>query len=201
MRNLPYTPPKEEFKGTLTGGTGNLKDTINSNKVIKNLSITNPYNTETEMYYGLFSKLSGTVSNINFDNCTINLLQDDSMVTKTSYVGFVAGISNGATITNIITSSTIGFGTIGVGKTYAGGIVGYGNGNISYVANTGNINGNADHNFTGLTLNAIYQIGGILGGSSDNNLTLTNAINTGQISSPGTLSAFTSSSNIEISVE
>lgn len=200
MRNLPYIPPKEEFKGSLVGGTGTLEDTINSNKVIKNLSITNPYNTETEMYYGLFSKLSGTVSNINFDNCTINLLQDDSVVTKTSYVGFVAGVSNGATISNIITNSTIGFGTLGVGKTYAGGIVGYGNGNISYVANTGNINGNADHNFTGLTLNAIYQIGGILGGSSENNLTLTNAINTGQISSPGTLSTFTSSSNIQISV-
>ena len=200
MRNLPYTPPKEEFKGSLVGGTGTLEDTINSNKVIKNLSITNPYNTETEMYYGLFSKLSGTVSNINFDNCTINLLQDDSVVTKTSYVGFVAGVSNGATISNIITNSTIEFGTLGVGKTYAGGIVGYGNGNISYVANTGNINGNADHNFTGLTLNAIYQIGGILGGSSENNLTLTNAINTGQISSPGTLSTFTSSSNIQISV-
>lgn len=200
MRNLPYTPPKEEFKGSLVGGTGTLEDTINSNKVIKNLSITNPYNTETEMYYGLFSKLSGTVSNINFDNCTINLLQDDSVVTKTSYVGFVAGVSNGATISNIITNSTIGFGTLGVGKTYAGGIVGYGNGNISYVANTGNINGNADHSFTGLTLNAIYQIGGILGGSSENNLTLTNSINTGQISSPGTLSTFTSSSNIQISV-
>ncbi len=200
MRNITYTPPKEEFKGSLSGGTSDLGTNTNTNIVIKNLKINNPYHTEMDMYYGLLSIVSGSVKNINFDNCEINLLQDSQYVFKNTYAGIVAGNMQNATISNVISNSTINFGTEVIGKAFVGGIVGFGNGTINSVANLGNINGNAKHTFAGQTVNAVYQIGGILGGSSETGLKLSNAINKGNISSLGTTDTFSAASKIEISV-
>lgn len=201
MGNMTYTPPKEEFKGTLSGGTSVLGANANTNIVIKNLKIDNPYHTEMEMYYGLLSIVSGTVQNINFDYCKINLVQDSQYVFKKTYVGIVAGKTDNATITNILSNASIDFGTEVIGQAYVGGIIGYGNGTITNVANRGEIKGNEKHTFSGYTVNSIYQIGGILGGSSDTGLKLSNAVNKGNINSLGTTESFTASGNkIEISV-
>jgi len=191
-----YTPPKEEFKGTLSGGNYKLSSNgTNDNIVIKNLIITHPYSTSTEIYYGLLSKCSGTVSGINFQTCEIDFLKDEISATKTVYAGIVCGYLYGGTIKDILTSSDIHVDTDTgpIGASYIGGLVGYGNGTISYVANTGNIDGGENHDFTGLSVNSTYQIGGILGGSTGKGLTLNNAINTGNVTGIGATSTFTPS--------
>ena len=201
MGNITYTPPKEDFKGTLSGGTSVLGANANTNSVIKNLKINNPYHTEMEMYYGLLSIVSGTIQNINFAYCKINLVQDSQYAFKKTYAGIVAGKTENATIINILSDASIDFGTEVIGQAYVGGIIGYGNGTITNVANLGEIKGNASHTFSGYTVNAIYQIGGILGGSSDTGLKLSNAVNKGKISSLGTNETFTASDKkIEISL-
>ena len=204
-----YVPPKEEFKGHLFGANPvELGSSKNTNKVISNLVLSNPYSTEEEIYYGLLTKCSGTVSNLNFSNCEIQIQKNDDFVSKRTYVGIVCGKLLNGTVEHVITKSTITNPDNGaIGEAYIGGVVGYGNGLINKVANLGDgdrkisIDLGSNLSFDGLTVNAKYQIGGILGGSSESGLTLKDAINEGNITGLGTTDAFTSNlGNIEVAI-
>lgn len=198
-----YVPPKEEFKGHLFGADSvELGSSKNTNKVISNLVLSNPYSTEEEIYYGLLTKCSGTVSNLNFSNCEIQIQKNDEFVSKKTYAGIVCGKLLNGTVEHVLTNSTITNPDNGaIGEAYIGGVVGYGNGLINKVANLGNINLGSDLSFAGLTVNAQYQIGGILGGSSESGLTLKDAINEGNITGLGTTNTFTSNlGKIEVAI-
>lgn len=191
-----YVPPKEEFKGHLFGANPvELGSNKNTNKVISNLVLSNPYSTEEEIYYGLLTKCSGTVSNLNFSNCEIQI--NNEFVSKKTYAGIVCGKLLNGTVEHVLTNSTIKNPDNGgaIGEAYIGGVVGYGNGLINKVANLGDINLGSNLKFDGLTVNAKYQIGGILGGSSESGLTLKDAINVGDITGLGTTDEF--SNNLE----
>ena len=198
-----YVPPKEEFKGHLFGADSvELGSSKNTNKVISNLVLSNPYSTEEEIYYGLLTKCSGTVSNLNFSNCEIQIQKNDEFVSKKTYAGIVCGKLLNGTVEHVLTNSTITNPDNGaIGEAYIGGVVGYGNGLINKVANLGDIDLGSDLSFAGLTVNAQYQIGGILGGSSESGLTLKDAINEGNITGLGTTAAFTSNlGKIEVAI-
>lgn len=198
-----YVPPKEEFKGHLFGANPvELGSSKNTNKVISNLVLSNPYSTEEEIYYGLLTKCSGTVSNLNFSNCEIQIQENDEFVSKKTYAGIVCGKLLNGTVEHVLTNSTITNPDNGaIGEAYIGGVVGYGNGLINKVANLGNINLGSDLSFAGLTVNAQYQIGGILGGSSESGLTLKDAINEGNITGLGTTDTFSSNlGKIEVAI-
>lgn len=206
-----YVPPKEEFKGHLFGADPvELGSSKNTNKVISNLVLSNPYSTEEEIYYGLLTKCSGTVSNLNFSNCEIQIQENDEFVSKKTYAGIVCGKLLNGTVEHVLTNSTITNPEIlsndeayigAIGEAYIGGVVGYGNGLINKVANLGDIDLGSDLRFDGLTVNAKYQIGGILGGSSESGLTLKDAINEGDITGLGTTDTFTSNlGKIEVAI-
>ena len=192
MKNITtYQTPSKEFRGVLKGGDDDFTTTseTNTNKYIANLRISRPFVIGNEYYLGLFGILNGTVQNINFFQCNVRVENISNYYGRTFYVGLVAANFQNGIIKNIISNSTIDLGTEALGKTYAGGIIGYGNGSISFVANKGLVNGN-NHDFAGLTINASYFLGGIAGGSSEENLEIHHALNTGSIIGIGSTSNY-----------
>lgn len=187
MKNIiSYHTPGVLFEGILSGGEGDLTDG-NQNKYILNLNKITPFITTTEYQYGLIGKLSGTISNINFYNCN-SILDVLDLHTKIGYIGMAVGVLQGGTIKNIISNASLNFGIIPLGKTYGGGLVGYGTGDIEKVANTGLINGGI-HEYNNQIINPEFYLGGIIGASGAENLVINNVINKGDItgfSSTGT---------------
>lgn len=190
-----YKTPSKEFKGVLKG----LEDTTgigpgNSNHYIYNLNISNPHIVGNSYYLGLFSVLSGTVQNINLYNNQITIKSSKNDYGKVFYVGAVAGelrntnvIIDGetkiGTLKNIISNSTIDLGTEAIGLTYAGGLVGYASGKLTYVANLGSVNGGI-HNFDSKPINANYYVGGLVGTNSGD-IEISYSINKGDITAVG----------------
>lgn len=190
-----YETPKVEFKGILKGGDSDftLNSKENLNKCILNLNINIPYNTESEIYYGLVGINKGTIQNINFVDCSVSLVGDNNDYGKTIYAGVVCAYLNNGNVKNIVNSVTnennklIDCTNSGLGKTYIGGLVGKGNGLISYCANiNGVIDGNGTHNYTGLSVSIEYCYGGIIGASLDNDLTIEYCYNNAIVKTIGT---------------
>ena len=146
-----------EFEGTLDG---------------KGYTISNLYINRTDAYQGLFSKCSGTVSNLTVKNVNINAPQ-------CSYVGVISG--SGGTFTNC----KVIFGTTSsvTGNNYVGGISGYGakitnchveSSSASPVVrgnrSVGGVIGCAEDNIEWCTVNAriaaAYYVGGVVGEAS-----------------------------------
>ena len=204
-----YVIPQENFGGILTGVVQDelSADKTNENKTIGNLKIKNPYTNENEIYYGLFSQCSGEVSYLNFNNCEIEIQANNAYISKTTYIGIVCGKLNRGKICNVISNAQIknSVDKGAIGKAYVGGIAGYGNGEIYNVANKGDIDLGSELKFSKLNIETPkYQIGGILGGSTESDLSLYNAINEGDITGLGTKDSFTVTNaddkKIEISI-
>lgn len=191
MKNLiGYQTPLKNFSGVFSGGTSEFfNSSVNDNKYISNLKISRPAIIENGYYMGLFSTVSGTVRNLNLSNGQMTLTQTLSNYGREFNVGSIAGelLQIGSTtpiLKNIVTDVDIDLGSEAVGRSNVGGIVGKARGSITYVANLGNIDGGL-HDFDGLTINPIYNIGGLVGATSEATLVLTNSVNKGNISSIG----------------
>ncbi len=93
--------------------------------------------------YGLFGALSGTVKDINIINGQILATDTASHIAKTrNCLGFITGNLSGGTINNAHVLGTIGLTSgIQIGKTYIGGLVGYGYGTIINSTASGSIDG------------------------------------------------------------
>ncbi|MDD4166461.1 MAG: hypothetical protein PHN29_05520, partial [Endomicrobiaceae bacterium] len=201
MKNITaYQTPHKDFKGILKGGEGNLIDGPNNNKYIFNLKIFKHYVAGNNLYLGLFSTLSGTVTNINFYNCHVQLQDNSDYYGRTFYVGGISAHLEAGEIKNIITATNIDLGNEAIGKTYCGGIAGNGSGTVEYVANTGNVDGGI-HDFSKVTVEAAYCIGGIIGSSAGENLILKNAINKGNIVGVGSAATFSVGSGNVVNIK
>lgn len=194
MKNISnYQTPKNEFKGVFKGGDIDLSldSRTNENKCILNLKINKSYYTESEIYYGLFGINKGIVKNINFVDATINLVGDKNDYGKSVYVGVVSGVLDGGIIKNITNrvknnNSFINATNSGLGKTYIGGLVGYGSGSISFVSNiNGVIDGTSSHDYTNIDVTPEYYYGGIIGGSSESGLRIEYAYNNADVKTIG----------------
>lgn len=190
MSNITgYQTPTQEFMGILTGGDDDFVMPASPEdpkpKHIYNLVIKRPYIANNNYYLGLTSLLSGKIQNLYFSNCSVVVADIKDLYGYTFYIGTLASYlktddTRKGTIKNIVLESTIDLGAGAIGKTYAGGIVGYGSGDIANVANKGLINGNT-HVYNGLTINPYYCLGGIIGSSAGEGLSITNSINYGNI--------------------
>lgn len=192
MKNITgYRTPTKEFTGIFRGNinTDTLYNddfstsSINNNYYLYNLTITKPAVVENNYYLGLFSKLTGSVRNINLYNNKLTLTDSDDFYGRIFYIGAIAGMSEGV-IRNVVSDTDIDLGTQAIGKSYVGGLAGQANNTIAYSANLGNINGN-NHNFNNKTIDATYYMGGILGATNDINMTLIRSINKGDINGVG----------------
>ena len=188
MANIStYATPTRIFRGVLSGGTSEFSSSpsLNTNKYIYNLTIAIPYIFNTEYFIGLTSSLAGTIRNINFYNNTVQVTNSGISYGKNFYIGMATGIQeSGSIVRNVVSNSTINLGTEAIGRTYAGGISGRASGSITYTAHTGILDGNL-HDFDELTINGQFSMGGIVGGTGTNALTLTNSINTGSVTGVG----------------
>ncbi|MDY0211164.1 MAG: hypothetical protein RBQ91_07170 [Acholeplasma sp.] len=180
-----YKAPSKPFSGTLSGGTSEFSvSSTNSNKYIYNLSISKPTVVDSNYYMGLFSVLSGTVKNINLFSNQMLLTDTKASYGKVFNIGSIAGVLDGGLVKNVVSGTSIDLNNQAIGRSYVGGIVGLASGSVIYNANIGNIEGNL-HDFNNLTINGLYSIGGIVGATGSDTLTLTNSINTGSIHSVG----------------
>lgn len=180
-----YKTPNKEFNGTLKseGEDFTLGGKTNTNKYIYNLNISKPYIVGNKYYLGLFSVLTGTVQNINLYNNKVTITSSNSDYGKTFYVGSIAGELREGLIKNIVSNTTVDLGSEAIGITYAGGLVGTGNGTITFVANLGIVNG-GEHKFENKSINASYYVGGIIG-SNNGPLTVSYSQNHGIITAVG----------------
>src|SRR5690554_2017057 len=192
MRNIiNYQTPSREFKGLLYGGNTDfsLNGTTNINKYIYNLNLSNPYVRGNNYHLGLFSRLSGTVRNINFYNNNVTVKNSNSHYGKTIHVGMVTAELMGGTIKNVITNSTIDLGNEALGLTYAGSIAGLGFGVITYVTNNGLVDG-GKHDFRNYNIIPRFYVGGIIG-ANNNSITISYTFNNGNVLGVGTSGSLT----------
>lgn len=204
MKNISnYKTPNTVFEGTISGGDVDFTrtSTTNSNKYIINLKIQNHVIINNEYYLGFLGIIgnNGTVKNINFDNNEVIVLDSELHYGKKFYVGTVSAKIQGGTIKNVISNTKVDLNNSAIGSTYVGGLVGYGYGNIRNVANLGTIDGNV-HNFNNHTIDAKFNIGGIIGGSSDENLVIHDAINKGNIFGIGSNINYNLQTNANVNV-
>lgn len=184
-----YQTPSKEFKGILKGGDDDftIGGSTNNNKYIYNLTLTKPHIIGNRYYLGLFSTLSGTVQNINLYQNEVKIESSRNDYGKTFYVGTVAGELRGGTVKNIINAGSVNLGTEPIGLTYAGGLVGLASGTITFVANTGTINGGS-HDFDNKPINANFYLGGIVG-SNNGKIEISYSQNKGIITAVGSTNA------------
>src|SRR5690554_5139686 len=192
MKNIiNYQTPSREFKGLLYGGNTDfsLNGTTNNNKYIYNLNLSNPCVRGNNYHLGLFSRLSGTVRNINFYNNNVTVKNSNSHYGKTIHVGMVTAELMGGTIKNVITNSTIDLGNEALGLTYAGSIAGLGFGVITYVTNNGLVDG-GKHDFRNYNIIPRFYVGGIIG-ANNNDITISYTFNNGLVKGVGTTGTLT----------
>ena len=193
MKNITgYKTPIKEFTGSFRGN--NITDDeylddfstsmVNNNYYLYNLTISKAATVDNNFYLGFFSKLSGSVKNINFYNNNLLITDSEDLYGRIFYIGAISGISEGV-IRNVVSDTDIDLGVQAIGKTYVGGIVGLANNTIAYTANLGTINGNS-HDFKDKTIDATYYMGGILGSTTDLDIQLIRSINKGNVTGVGT---------------
>jgi len=149
-----YDSPATDFSGTFTSdsivdpGSTTLYSHSESEGAfgfysIIGFSVSTATIIGTSTSYGLFGTLSGTVENINFVNGKILANDTPSHIAKTrNGLGFITGNLNGGTIHNTHVLGTISLeSALEIGKTYIGGLVGYGFGIMTDCTSSGSIDG------------------------------------------------------------
>ncbi|MFA7435338.1 MAG: hypothetical protein WC006_03115 [Bacilli bacterium] len=175
-----YKTPENVFGGSLSGTTNDDK-----NYYLSNLELINGVNLETEYFAGLFSSVSGTISNITLDNFKIKLEDTQLYYSSLFYIGGIAGRSTG-NINNVSVNLEIDLGNLSIGEYAVGGIVGEASGNVNGVYTEGIIKNNIRTFNSDFDVDTNYYIGGIIGKTESKALTLYNALNTMTINGLGT---------------
>lgn len=175
---------KTKYKVTLAN------DEESTNYAISNLNIEAGITNEGNHYYGLFSTVSGVVSNIDLINVNVQLNDyTDVIANTTKLVGTVCGKLEGGSIENVNVNAEIKVNENGnntfLGKTYVGGICAYATGGkITGCTTNGTLVGGT-YNPTSAAMDAELSsyYGGIVG-RVDNNDGVINCLNSLDITAP-----------------
>lgn len=173
-----------KYKVTLADGKES------TNYAIANLNIDSGITNEGNHYYGLFSTVSGVVSDIDLINVTVQLNDyTDVIADTTKLVGTVCGKLEGGSIENVNVNAEIKVNendkNTFLGKTYVGGICAYATGGkISGCTTNGTlVGGTYAPTSTAMTVDQSSYYGGIVG-RVDNNDGVINCLNSLDITAP-----------------
>lgn len=157
--------------------TGNFNG--NGHKIVGLKIEANDWAVNKVYYLGLFADLAGVVHDLYFDKGSINLTKVYSgggTYDFKCYVGALAGFASGADIKNVHASMNSINAIGGRVKGSVGGIVGCAN----------NSSVNCCSNSSTISAQAPTNLGGIVGYTDDDNLTISMCYNTGDISNTNT---------------
>ncbi|MFA5629822.1 MAG: hypothetical protein WC958_06250, partial [Dehalococcoidales bacterium] len=180
-----------DFSGTLSGDNGS-----GSHYYISNMHLENGVVVDGNYYGGLFSLLSGTVSNLTFYNCSLTLSDAARYYSSKFKIGFIAGALIGGTVRDISCDVAMDLGNGSVGEMAVGSIVGVAGGRVEAVYTEGAIDSGANREYAvehDIIVN--YTVGGIVGKTDETiPLTIYNVLNTIDITGIGSGMTVTSSS-------
>ncbi|MFA5692200.1 MAG: hypothetical protein WC907_01175 [Acholeplasmataceae bacterium] len=177
-----YKTPNLEFKGTFKGEV----DINNQYSQINDLTINTGIIEGDEVYFGLFSKFSGTISNLAFYNAKItpNKSLIENYTNSNYFIGIISGKLINAEANNLFINGEINLDNTNVGAFSLGSLAGEASGNIENILFDGNslINGGSQ-NYANSNIKNNFYMGGIIGKSGNNKLKLYNIYNKGSITS------------------
>ena len=175
-----YATPTVEFEGVLAG--------INDDIHISHLHLVDGMVFEN-YYAGLFGILRGEVYNLIFLESSLTLTETDDYAGVIQHVGFIAGELIDGIIRNVRLDIDINLGEDTLGETYVGLLVGKASGFISGIYTQGLLEGNDNHVYrTDILINPTYKMGGVIGGTGDQSLILTDSYTQAEINGIGTSS-------------
>ena len=168
-----YKTPSRDFSGKLDG----------NNNYIGFLTITQAVTVNEEYYSGMFSVLSGEVSNLVIAKSMVTLTKKEA--TKMFYhIGLLAGSLNDAKIDNVKIDGSVSIGEKNPRELNLGLLAGDGFGQITNTYAKGDVNSNTVFDKTDLT-EINYHIGGIIGRVTNNKtLKMNKVLHVGDIFGP-----------------
>ncbi|HAQ56571.1 MAG TPA: hypothetical protein DCR44_04130 [Acholeplasmatales bacterium] len=183
-----YVTPSSNFTGVLSGQNGT---TLDDNFYIYNLHMVNGIVRETNYYAGLFSIVSGgTVTDLNIADSSLTIADSTSYYSNVFGIGFVAGRMIGGTMQNIQLDVSVDLGTGSIGETHLGMLVGRASGTIDQVSVRGTLDAGIHTFQSSLAIAPNYYIGGIVGSSLVNQITVSDSVNNAEILGFSTTSTF-----------
>ena len=181
-----YQTPSSEFDGILSGLYTDTND-LEQSYHIYNLEILNGVEVDGGYYVGLFSTLTGEVSNISFSNLRLTINNSSDYFNSHFYVGAIAGQLVDGKIENILLDLNLNFGSGALGAFSMGAIAGRASGQIMGVYLEGTMDIGQDHTYLpNQTINGAFYLGGMVGRTGQTRLTLYNALNTIDLHAFGT---------------
>ncbi|WP_264229443.1 hypothetical protein [Acholeplasma laidlawii] len=172
-----YQTPSTEFNGILSGLY--LDGGVAKSYHIYNLEILNGVEIDGGYYIGLFSTLTGEVSNISFSNLDLKITNSSDYYNSHFYVGAIAGQLVDGKIENILLDLDLNFGSGALGAFSIGSIAGRASGQIMGVYLEGTMDIGQSHTYTSeQNITGPFYLGGIVGRTGQTRLTLYNALNT-----------------------
>ncbi|MFA6626951.1 MAG: hypothetical protein WCT17_00265 [Bacilli bacterium] len=203
-----YKTSRVEFAGTLSGAY--TDGGVSKSHYINNLSIENGYINEEIYYSGMFSVLTGDVSRIVFSGGSLQLTNTGTNYSNEFRIGLLAGelsydwaenATNTGTITDVSANVNIGIGTTSIGSVSMGGLVGVASGQMTNIYVKGTVDGK-DHDFIlSYDIDAVYNLGGIIGSTGSTKLVLSNVLNEATVLGlTNDTSITTSNSSIEMAI-
>ncbi|MFA5560701.1 MAG: hypothetical protein WC964_02885, partial [Acholeplasmataceae bacterium] len=188
-----YDTSQIEFSGSLSG----LKED-GGKYTVHHLHLVNGVLISSTYYGGLFSVLKGSVEDIIFANSSLTINDSEEYYGLSFYIGLIAGKLEGGSINNVLAQVDINLGVDAIGSLSVGALVGQAYGVMMGVYAEGTLNAGIHTFKTGQQADPIYNIGGIVGSTDTQRLTLYNALSKMSINSIGTSASVTTARNGEI---
>lgn len=185
-----YVPPSIEFSGQLSGDDG-----AGGRFYISRFALNNGIIIDGNYHTGMFTYLSGVVSDIVFYDASLTLTDTAAYYSSEFRIGLIAAVLDGGSILDVSVDLTADLGATSIGEMAAGGVVGLAGGRIEgvYIEGTFNAGSNraysSDHNVV-----IDYAIGGVVGKTLETRaLRLYNILNAMEITGVGSTGAVVSS--------
>ena len=167
-----YKTPLAPFSGTFDG----------NNKKIAHLVIDNGKSANRDLYVGMFGTLCGTVKNLTIVQSSVNL--KDYQTTNFNYhIGLIAGTMDNGIVQNVQVKGNVILNKQIPQNLNVGIIAGDASGQIIDVFVDGDLTTNTIYNQNELT-DVKYNIGGIVGSTTNGTLKMNNVLHLGDIYSP-----------------